>query len=181
VVAYAAYFYHGIAFGPRYYFEALPSMLILIVRGFAALTDTLTAWLLAFGYRQPWWRARQAAGLLFVALLCCNHVYFLPRQATLYAGFTGLPGGGPVLDRQIGRDLSGRVPLLENALVVTDEWWLYMAYFAAMNCPRLDCPTIFANVGDDETRDVLRVMYPNRRWYTVTDRRGVLTIEPAAP
>lgn len=181
VVAYAAYFYHGIAFGPRYYFEALPSMLILIVRGLGALTDTLTSWLLAFGYPQPWWRARQASGLLLAALLTCNLVYFLPRQATLYAGFTGLPGGGPVLDQQIGLEFSGRVSRLENALVVIDEWWLYMAYFAAMNCPRLDCPTIFAHAGDDETREVLRRMYPDRRWYTAVDRRGTLTIEPAAP
>ena len=33
VLAYVAYFYHGIALGPRYYFEALPWMLILAGRG----------------------------------------------------------------------------------------------------------------------------------------------------
>jgi hypothetical protein len=33
VVAYVAYFYHGIALGPRYYFEALPWLLILAGRG----------------------------------------------------------------------------------------------------------------------------------------------------
>ncbi|MDQ3811695.1 MAG: hypothetical protein M3336_15550, partial [Chloroflexota bacterium] len=32
-VAYAAYFYHGIALGPRYYFEALPWLLLLAGRG----------------------------------------------------------------------------------------------------------------------------------------------------
>jgi hypothetical protein len=181
VVAYAAYFYHGIAFGPRYYFEALPSLLILSVRGFSALAETLTCWLLAFGYRQPWWRARQATGLLFAALLACNLLYFLPRQGTLYARFTGLPGGGPILGQQIALELSGRVSRLENALVVNDEWWIYTMYFAAMNCPRLDCSTIFAHAADDETRELLRRMYPERVWYTVVDRRGVLMFEPGSP
>ena len=31
------------------------------------------------------------------------------------------------------------------------------------------------------TRAVLRLMYPDRRWYTVTDQQGVLTIEPETP
>ena len=181
VVAYAAYYYHGVAFGPRYYFEALPSFLILTVRGFAALTDTLSGWLLAFGYREPWWRARQATGVLFVALIVCNLVYYLPRQATLYAHFSGYPGGGPALDQTIGIDLSGRVSRLDNALVVTDEWWYYTLYFAAMNCPRLDCATIFTHAGDDETRAALKQAFPDRHWYTVVERRGVLVIEPGAP
>jgi 4-amino-4-deoxy-L-arabinose transferase-like glycosyltransferase len=178
MVAYSAYFYHGIAFGPRYYFEALPSLLILTARGATALAETVTRWLLAFGYRQPGWRARQAAGILLASLLACNLLYFLPRQATLYADYSGLPGGGPVLGEWISRDLSGRVPLLENALVVVDEWWYYTLYFAAMNCPRLDCSVIFAHGGDEETRVELRRMYPDRRRYTVVDRHGVLTIVP---
>ena len=181
VVAYAAYFYHGITFGPRYYFEAVPSLLILTVRGFAALTDTVSGWLASLGYRQPWWRARQAAGLLLGVLMACNAVYFLPRQATLYAGFTGLPGGGPVLDENIGRDLSGRVSRLENALVITDEWWFHMMYYAALNCPRLDCPTVFAHAPDEQARELLIRMYADRQVYTVEDRRGVLTIVPARP
>lgn len=181
VVAYAAYFYHGVTFGPRYYFEALPSMLILSVRGFGALTDTVTGWLVAFGYVQPWWRARQAAGLLFVALLACNLTYYLPRQAALYARFSGYPGGGPALDQNIGYDLSGRVSRLDNALVVTDDWWYYTLYFAVMNCPRLDCATIFTHAGDDQTREALRREYSTRQWYSVIERRGVLVIEPGSP
>ena len=45
------YFYHGIAFGPRYYFEALPSLVILTARGFAALTERVGGWLPAVGDR----------------------------------------------------------------------------------------------------------------------------------
>lgn len=181
VMAYAAYFYHGITFGPRYYFEAVPSLLILTVRGFSALTDTVSGWLLGLGYRRPWWRARQAAGVLFAALLACNALYFLPRQVTLYAGFTGLPGGGPVLDEHIGHNLSGRVSLLNNALVISDEWWYHVLYFADLNCPQLDCATVFAHAPDEETRELLRRMFPDRQVYSAVDQGGVLRLVPGEP
>ena len=71
----------------------------------------------------------------------------------------------------IGRDLAGRVPRLSNALVVTEEWWWYTMYFAALNCPRFDCPTIFALGSDPETRTVLRQMFRSgtgTTWYCAT-------------
>ena len=99
----------------------------------------------------------------------------------LYGGFTGLPGGGPTLDGTIGRDLAGRTARLSGALVVTQEWSIYMMYYAALNCPRLDCPAIFAVASDPETRELLARMYPDRAWFNVVDRNGVLRIEPGAP
>jgi hypothetical protein len=181
VAVYVAEFYHGIAFGPRYYFEALPALAILTARAFVVLAECVGDWLAAVGLRDAWRRARQASALLAVALLACNALYFLPRQATLYAGYTGLPGGGPTLDETIGRDLAGRVSRLDNALVVVEEWWWYTMYFAALNCPRFDCPTVFALGADPETRDVLRRMFPERDWYNVVLRDGVLRIVPGAP
>jgi 4-amino-4-deoxy-L-arabinose transferase-like glycosyltransferase len=181
VLAYTAYYYHGIAFGPRYYFEALPSLAILTARGFGCLTESVAGWLAALGRSDAWWRARLATTVLAAALFACNLVYFLPRQATLYADFTGLPGGGPILDENIGHDLAGRTARLDNALVVTQEWWLYTMYFAALNCPSLDCSTVFALGADEQTREVLRRMYPDRDWYDVADRNGVLRIVPGGP
>jgi hypothetical protein len=181
ILAYVAEFYHGIAFGPRYYFEALPAFVVLTARGFAALTDTVADWLAALGARAAWWRARDATTIVAVALLACNAFYFLPRQATLYAGYTGLPGGGPALDATIDRDLAGRVSRLDRALVVTDEWWIYVMYFAAMNCPRLDCPTVFALGPDPETRELLRRVFPDRRWYDAVDVGPILRIVPGTP
>jgi hypothetical protein len=66
-------------------------------------------------------------------------------------------------------------------LVVADDWWYYIVYYAALNCPRLDCPTIFAVASDPETRELLARMYPDRAWYDVVDRGGVLRIVPGAP
>jgi hypothetical protein len=181
VILYVAEFYHGIAFGPRYYFEALPSMVILTARGFAALAASVADWLTRVGLASAPGRARQATALVLAALLACNAFYFLPRQATLYAGYTGLPGGGPVLDPTIALDLSGRVSRLDNALVVTTEWWWYMMYFAAMNCATFDCPTVYALGADPESRAVLRQMFPKRDWYDVMLRDGVLRIVPGLP
>jgi hypothetical protein len=56
-----------------------------------------------------------------------------------------------------------------------------MMYFSALNCPRLDCPTIFAYAGDEQTREALREEFPGRRWYDVRNRTGVLRIEQAGP
>jgi hypothetical protein len=179
---YVAEFYHGIAFGPRYYFEALPAFVILTARGFVVLSESVGDWLAGVGVSGARARARQATALIAVALLACNVVYFMPRQATLYAGYTGLPGGGPTLDEGfIGHDLAGRTSRLDNALVVTDEWWWYTMYFAAMSCPRFDCPTVFALGADDETREVLRRMFPERTWFNVVLRNGSLTVVPGTP
>lgn len=182
VGVYVAEFYHGITFGPRYLFEALPAFAILTARGLAALTASVGDWLKAVGVRDAWRRARSATALIVVALLACNALYFLPRQAALYAGYTGLPGGGPALDDGvIGRELAGRYSRLDNALVVTDAWWFYMMYFAALNCPLLDCPTVFALGSDPEARALLRRGFPDRAWYDVVHRDGVLKIVPGVP
>ena len=179
---YVAEFYHGIAFGPRYLFEALPSFVILAARGLIVLARRVGGWLETVGVGSARWRARQASALIAMALLACNALYFLPRQAVLYADYSGLPGGGPTLDEvAIGRDLSGRVPRLADALVVTDEWWWYTMYLATLNCPRLDCPAIFALGADPQTRMALRQAFPGRAWYDVVLRDGELTVVPGAP
>jgi hypothetical protein len=182
VLVYVAEFYHGIAFGPRYYFEALPAFVVLTVRGLAALTDNISAWLERLGRSGAWWRARLATGTILLALLACNAGYFLPREAELYRAYTGLPGGGPTLDASIGRDVAGRVSLLPpNSLVLSDDWWLHMMYFAALNCPTLDCSTVFALATSAEQREMLGRVYPERRWYNAVERDGVLKIVPAGP
>jgi hypothetical protein len=181
VLSYAGYYYHGIALGPRYYFEMLPSLVILTVRGFAAITDGVGGCLEALGRSGGWWRARLATTVLAAALFACNLVYFLPRQAELYADFTGLPGGGPSLDETIEHDLAGRTAHLDNALVVAEEWWIYTMYYASLNCPTLDCATVFALASDPEARDDLARLYPDRDWYNVVTRNGVLRIVRGEP
>ena len=54
-------------------------------------------------------------------------------------------------------------------------------YFAAMNCPRFDCPTVFALGADPEARELLARMFPGRTWYDVVHRNGTLNVVPGAP
>jgi hypothetical protein len=182
VLTYGAYYYHGIVFGPRYLFEAVPALAILTARGFAGLTEHVGCWLTALGFSGGWWRARQATAVVALALFACNLGYFLPRQATLYANYPGALLNIVVLDDGVlQRDLAGRTSRLTNALVVTDEWWWYMSYFAALNCPTLDCSTLFALGSGDEIRTRLREAFPDRAWYNVVLRDGRLTIVPGTP
>ncbi|HET6316541.1 MAG TPA: hypothetical protein VFG86_08795, partial [Chloroflexota bacterium] len=61
VAAYVAYFYHGIALGPRYYFEGLPWLLLLGGRGVVVLAEAA--------------HSRVAAGVA-IALLSLNTLLF---------------------------------------------------------------------------------------------------------
>ena len=81
----------------------------------------------------------------------------------------------------IGHDLAGRASSLTNALVVADEWWIYTMYYVSLNCPRLDCPTVFALASEPEDREALARFFPGRDWYDVKLRNGALTIVRGEP
>lgn len=109
------------------------------------------------------WRARAilvaATPLLCTAPLPCNALYLWPQQTRIY-----LPR-------------SGRTSALRNAVVVTRDAGC-MDFFQPLNCPKLDCDTIFAFAPDDATEQRLRDAFPGRNWYRVWDVEGVLTIAP---
>lgn len=175
VLAYVGYFYHGIALGPRYYFGAFPSMVILAARGVSALADRASRLLGTWGRRGARDRARTAAVTLLALLVACNLFYFLPRQLALYRGYSGMPGaGGPPMGGFIQERLAGRVSTLTDALVTTDNWWYYSVYLAALNCPDLNCGTVFAFAPDAPTLAALRSRFPGRTWYRIDDRDGTL-------
>ena len=179
VLTYLAYYYHGIVFGgPRYYFEALPSLILLTARGFATLGADLAQLLGRLGRAAARPRALNATLALGGALLACNLLYFTPRQIALYQGFSDYPRSNPVLGNFVRRDLTGRVAALSDAIVTTDDRWIYAVYLAPLNCPRLDCAAVFAYRPDDATTAGLRAAFPDRTWYTVHNRDGRLEIEP---
>ncbi len=178
IVVYVAYFYHGIILGPRYYFEALPSMVILAARGFVALVGIVAALLQGFGRGAAHQRAEKAALGLAALLLACNLIYFLPRQVALYRDFSGMPSGdGPVPVGFVRPGIDGRVPTLRGALVTTTNLEVYAVYLAALNCPRLDCDSVFAFVPSAVTDQRLQQAFPGRRWYFLRAREGRLTAE----
>src|SRR5262249_57931271 len=77
VVAYVGYFYHGIALGPRYYFEAMPWVLLLAGRGAQTLAEVACS---------------RLAATAMVVLLALNSVFFyVPAELQRRTDMSGLP------------------------------------------------------------------------------------------
>jgi hypothetical protein len=177
ILAYVGLYYHGITYGPRYYLDALPALVLLAARGFVALAGALAAFGRDLGRREARSRAELATLILCVALLACNALYFWPQQARLHGYLANQPGSSPVaLGDFIERRFSGRVATVPNAFVVTRDRGL-MEILGPLNCPRLDCATIFAYSADEAMDAELRPHFPGRDWYVVSNREGVLSLE----
>ena len=151
VVAYTAYFYHGIALGPRYYFEAMPWLLLLAGRGVQILARVARS---------------RVAGMAVLGLLTLNTLlFYLPSELQRRADLSGLPGGvrlslSFVQSSLVGPRLTG---LPTPSLVVTDDWWLFNTSLAALNCPRLpDCGVVFALAPTARSVSALRAEFPDR-------------------
>jgi hypothetical protein len=161
--SYLGYFYHGIYLGPRYLFEDLPFLLLLSARGILLLSAWgvqnargAARWLA--DAREP---ARGSPVTLAIvgALLLCNLIYYLPRQATLYHNFTGLPGTAHLATTQLYH------PLLHHALVVTDDLALYQMILFPLNDPLLQGEIIYAWGYTSEQFALLRQAFPGRALY----------------
>lgn len=172
VAVHVGYFYHGIALGPRYYFEALPSLALLAARGCATLSEAASSVVTSITRQDGRLHARAAVLGLVGLLLACNVLYFAPRQAELYRDFAGWPGpGAPRLGDFVRRDLAGRASALQNALVTTDDWWVYSVYLAPLNSPRLDGPSVFALMQRGEAGERLKAAFAGRGWYRLVEGR----------
>jgi hypothetical protein len=177
ILAYIGLYYHGITYGPRYYLDALPALVLLAARGFVALAVKAAELCQDVGRKQAQPRAELAALLLCLALIACNVVYFWPQQTRIHGALAGQPGKSPVaLGDFIERRFSGRVANLPNAFVVTRDRGL-MAILGPLNCPTLDCETIFAYSVDEEMDAELRGYFPGRTWYEVRNKEGVLALD----
>jgi hypothetical protein len=163
------YFYHGIFLGPRYVYEALPFLLLLTARGATGLANALarsTRWAWAATNRPISTRMAALAGRLLVgglliALIACNALYYLPRQATLRANYSGLPLWDPV---DVGAVYAFQQP---HALVVTDDRAIYNYVLFPLNDPDLSGPTIYAFAPTSDDRALLQAEYPDRTIYVL--------------
>jgi hypothetical protein len=168
VAAYTAYFYHGIALGPRYYFEALPWLLLLAGRGVQRLIEVAGSTL---------------AVALLLGALCLNTVlFYVPAALERRMGYSGFPDARPLTLSFVRVGLFG--PRLENvptpALVLTSDWWLFNAGLSALNCPRIpDCPALFALATTPQDEERLRTTYPGRTVLHAVNHDGRVDLEPA--
>jgi hypothetical protein len=163
------YFYHGIYLGPRYLYEALPFLLLLTSRGVTSLAEALgrgARWAWATVRRPIPKRAATIAGRLvvaglLVALIACNALYYLPRQAQLRTNYSGLPIWEPV-------DV-GAIYAFEksDALVVTDDQAIYYYILFPLNDPDLTGQTIYAYAATSDDRATLQAEFPDRTIYVL--------------
>jgi hypothetical protein len=167
VVAYVGYFYHGIALGPRYYFEAMPWLLLLGARGVQVLAELAGSWWIA--------------ALLVVALTLNTVLFYTPASLERRTDFSGISGVQPLSLEFVRTSLSGPrlVGLPGQALVLTDNWWLYNNALAALNCPQLpDCDVVFALATNTADADKLRALFPERTVMRTLNNEGRVTAVP---
>jgi 4-amino-4-deoxy-L-arabinose transferase-like glycosyltransferase len=163
------YFYHGIYLGPRYLYEALPFLLLLTARGATSVADVSgraarRAWAAVkrpIAKRTATIAGRLVVAGLLVALIACNALYYLPRQATLRANYSGLPIWEPV---DVGAIYSFQQP---RALVVTDDRAIYNYVLFPLNDPDLTDQTIYAYAATSDDRAALQAGFPDRTTYVL--------------
>ncbi|HET6318297.1 MAG TPA: hypothetical protein VFG86_17730, partial [Chloroflexota bacterium] len=167
VVGYIGYYYHGIVLGPRYYFEALPWLLLLGGRGVVVLAEVA--------------HSRVAAGVA-IALLSLNTVlFYAPAEMERRTDFSAVPGNVRTSLGFVSNGVFG--PRLDDvprpSLVVTSDWWLFNTGLAALNCPNVpDCPVLFALATTPEDVAKLRATYPGRLPLRAVQREGRVELQP---
>ena len=160
VGAQAGYFYHGIYLGPRYLFETLPFLLLLTARGFAGLAATLRRIGRSLSGAVTGRRLGLAvAGCALLALVACNLFYYTPRQARLYHEYTGLPASIKVDARAL---YAFHPP---QAIVVTNDWFIYNYILWPLNDPDLQGETLYAYAPTPDVLQRLHREYPQRALY----------------
>jgi 4-amino-4-deoxy-L-arabinose transferase-like glycosyltransferase len=177
VVAYVGYFYSGIALGPRYYFEAVPALVLLAARGLQACVRTLRA--VGLGRL-----AASSGPCLGVALLCAYSIlYYLPHAVDRRMDFGALGNGRRLVLPFVSTTLSGahlegvEPPAL--VLVPNDEVFKTLS---ALNCPLLDrdhigdCPVLLIRAGVDTWATLLE-QFPGRTVWVIEAHGDLVALD----
>lgn len=193
--AQAGYFYHGIFLGPRYLFESLPFLLLLTARGITGLPDLIVhagkriesiCQVVSLGPRDEGVSgrssgdlrvpARLGTGIVVTALIGFNLVFYLPRQITQHADFTGLPSYMQVNAMAIYRTHP------HHALVVTDNWQVYNYVVWPLNDPWLSGDTLYAFAPSPGDMSRLRQEFSDRSIYLLhIGAHGAVSFVPLTP
>lgn len=171
ILGYAGYFYHGIVYGPRYYYEALPFFIMLTARGFVVAGEVAAGvWRRLYTRlkrRSPYVMPSPSAPYaVLAALLACNVFYYTPRQMEIYNGFSG---GGKKPDVETIYNTR-----LQNAVIMTSDGGVYRDVLSSLNCPDfLTCDPVWVLVRSPEDLALVRKLYPDRQLYELKhpDRR----------
>ena len=168
LVGYAAYFYHGIAFGPRYLFESLPAYVVLTARGVVetAALATLAARRLA-GLRAARAGGAAAVAIVLATLVACNLRFYLPRQTALYYDYIEQTAGGLAYERL-------HPSWMHRAVVYTSDYLFYAEVLFPLNDPALRGDIVYAYLDQGQSIVGLARYYPHRAFYYVDNAYGTL-------
>ncbi len=176
IIGMMGYFYHGVAVGPRYYYEATPSLLLLTARGLRALGDA------AGDILAQMRRARVggpvAAGIILVALTAPDVFFYLPRHVALYRNFTAMAW---MPNLQLSR-IYADAP--RQAIIVTGDSYIFSDVVAALNSPAtLAAPTatrdtVWALASTPQRYNELRAAFPRRRLFILQTNGTTVSYQP---
>ena len=177
VLTYVGYFYHGIALGPRYYFEAVPALALLAARGLHTSVQTLRQ----LGIDR---RAAMTGACAVVALLGAYTLgYYLPHEIDRRMDYGALNNGRrlvmPFVETTLGGPHLARVEPPALVLVPNDDVFKSLS---ALNCPLLDrehigqCPILLLRTGVDNL-PTLQAEFPGRSAWIVEAHGDLATLD----
>ena len=160
--SYVAYWAAGIAYGPRYFYAALPALVILTARGVMALAE--------YGRQplSPHPQMRTAAGsgrwavAAILLLLVGYNLITLPARIESYRGYNFVSAEG-----RRAVEATVETPALVFVTASETDWWEYGAFFSG-NTPWLDGPVVYARDLGAAENDRLRAHFPDRHAYRWT-------------
>src|SRR5262249_4020346 len=106
--------------------------------------------------------AQSAVGAVLLVLVLCNALYYMPRQLALHTNFSGLPASEAVHVTTIYSYHPN------NAVIVTNDWFIYNYILWPLNDPNLRGPTLYAYAATPDDLSALIAAYPNRAIYQLS-------------
>lgn len=183
------YWTSGLMYGPRYYYEAMPSFLLLSARGINHVAGlgsvhrwARSLWAFIVGSRSLLVAAKPAStrigladrivpaavGVVVLALVVHSLTVYLPTQFRQCRGWYGITGQASRLASELK---------VEHAIVLVPpgKSWTDYAPLIELNNPTLDSDTIFAIDHGPEHNRVLVDQFPGRTLYYWNDMASGLS------
>jgi hypothetical protein len=158
---YVAFWAAGIAYGPRYFYAALPPLVLLTARGATALASAVGRGTTGVAL----WSA------VILTLLIAWNLLHLPTRLESYRGYNFISA-----EPRTAVESAISPPALIFVAASEVDWWEYGVFFTG-NTPRLDGDFVYARDLGAAENARLRAHFPGRAAYLW--REGQLT--PIAP
>jgi 4-amino-4-deoxy-L-arabinose transferase-like glycosyltransferase len=142
MAVYVSYWTTGIMFGPRYYYAALPALLLLTARGIQSLGSR-------FG--------RAATASVLAVIMILTIVFYWPGAVASLRGYNFISGEELAL-------VEGQIEGEALVFVPVNDWWDYGRFFSG-NTPWLDGRIIYARDLGEEPNSRLQAVYEDRPAY----------------